>query len=271
MHAAPSTTPSRAPSTGFRGPARATTSARQALTRVRPFQRAVPCLAVILVAWITMWVGPWDQVALGVLGIGFGGLLACRLPLPRRAEWALAWCMTVAFMGALASFASVPSATSEPAAELAIVAVVVILALVVATLLAFFIAMRALAEAAGSTASIGRWRTVQHWHLGALGATVLLVLLSLPYAAQTSPAHYELSGASGPLVMLALLVLLGAMVYAIVLVVVLLLHLRRTFALAGLVERGHLVLRQDAWGPAPAPPAFGYQASPPPWDSSSTL
>jgi hypothetical protein len=179
--------------------------------------------------------------------------------------------MTVAFLSALASFASVSSTTIEPAAELAIVAVVVALALAVATFVAFFTAMRALAEAAGAIESIGSWRRVQLWHLGALGVVLLLALLSLPYATQTSPGHYELGDVSGLFVMLAVLALLGAMVYAIVLMVGLLLHLRRTFGLEGLVERGHLVLRQDAWGPAPSPRPFVYQATPPPWESSTTL
>lgn len=271
MHAAPSADPTRTPSTDFSGPGRATTSARQALTRVRPFQLAIPCLVVILVAWIAMWVGPWDEVALASLGIGFGGLLACRLPLPRRAEWALSWCMTASFLNALASVANVSSAAIEPSAALVIVAAVVFLALAVPTVVAFVTAMRAIAEAAGATASIDGWRRAQRWYLGALGAVVLLVLLSLPFATQTAPARYELNEAPGAFVMLAALVLLGAMVYAIVLLVGLLLHLRRTFGLQGLVERGHLVLRQDAWGPAPAPRPFVYHATPPPWESSTTL
>lgn len=62
------------------------------------------------------------------------------------------------------------------------------------------------------------------------------------------------------------------MVYAVVARVGLLLHLRRAFGLRGLVERGELVLRNDA---APsstaAAPRFAFQAAPPPWESSTSL
>jgi len=269
MRAAPSFDPSRAQPADLNGPSRATTRATQALARVRPFRLARLWLTVILVAWIGMLVGPegWDPFALAALGIGFGGLLASRLPLPRRAEWALAWCMMVGFLGA-----SMPAPTGiEPTAGLQILVIAVGVALVVVTLVAFCTAMQELARAAGAASSIDRWRRVLYWHIGALGTVSLLLLLSLPSATRTGPSSYEVTEPMGALLVLAVLGLFGAMIYAIVALVGLLLHLRRSFGLRGLVERGYFVLRQDAWGSVPAPRPFVYQATPPPWESSTTL
>jgi hypothetical protein len=63
---------------GQRGLHRATSSAQQALARLRPLQLVHGWLAVILVAWIALLLAPdhGDRFAHVALGIGFGGLLA---------------------------------------------------------------------------------------------------------------------------------------------------------------------------------------------------
>jgi hypothetical protein len=76
---------------GQRGLHRATSSARQALARLRPLQLAHGWLALIVVAWIALLLAPdhGDRFAHVALGVGFGGLLARWLS-PRPAAAARA-------------------------------------------------------------------------------------------------------------------------------------------------------------------------------------
>ncbi len=244
--------------------------AHRSLARLRPFQVATGWLVAIFVAWMWMHVGPegWDAFASAALGVSFGGLLTCRLPLPRRAEWSLAWCMVASFLGVLAPDWSGPSELSTVTAVLVAVAVI---ALVMVTIVAFCTAMREIARAAGSARLVDRWRSVQRWHLGALGVGLQFWLVALPFAERTSPTHFVVDDGFSLPIMLALLVLVGAMIYAAVTLVELIQHLRRTYGLRALAERGQLVPRDDAWSPAAAAPRFVYQCTPPPWESSTTL
>jgi hypothetical protein len=138
-----------------------------------------------------------------------------------------------------------------------------------ATIVAFCTVMREIARASGSHGLAEQWQTVLRWQLGAIGSAILIIafiVVTSPQASLAVPFHYEGLWAL-PLIGLILVVL----VHPIIAFVRLLLHLRRSFGLRAMVERGDLVLRNDPASPAPAPAVLSYQTLPPPWESSVTL